>query len=78
MLHFLNDMMNGLLKESGVTLAFIPNRNGWGWAMILPAAVARTANKEWVYNLQGALGGPFCKHGPRQLFANREEVIPDE
>ena len=55
-------------------MAFTPNRNGWGWAMILPAAVARTANKEWVYNLQGALGGPFCKHGPRQLFANREEV----
>lgn len=27
-----------------------------------------------VYDLIGALGGPFCKHGPRQLFANREEA----
>ena len=30
--------------------------------------------QEMVYNLTGALGGPFCKHGPRQLFANRDEV----
>lgn len=30
--------------------------------------------QEMVYDLIGALGGPFCKHGPRQLFANREEA----
>ncbi|CAK9089626.1 unnamed protein product [Durusdinium trenchii] len=66
--------LNSPLTESGVTLAFTPQRNGWGWAMILPEQTARTANKETVYNLTGALGGPFCKHGPRQLFALREEA----
>lgn len=34
----------------------------------------RSFFQEMVYDLIGALGGPFCKHGPRQLFANREEA----
>ena len=66
--------LNSPLTESGVTLAFTPRRDGFGWAMILSEAQARNANKEMVYDLIGALGGPFCKHGPRQLFANREEA----
>lgn len=35
-------------KESGVTLAFTPQRDGYGWAMILSQAHARSANKETV------------------------------
>ncbi|CAE7717914.1 unnamed protein product [Symbiodinium pilosum] len=66
--------LNSPLTESGVTLAFTPRRPGYGWAMILTEEQARSATKEHVYNLDGALGGPFCKHGPRQLFAYREEA----
>ncbi|CAE7465498.1 MYOM3 [Symbiodinium sp. CCMP2592] len=66
--------LNSPLTESGVTLAFTPRRPGYGWAMILTEEQARSATKEHVYKLDGALGGPFCKHGPRQLFANREEA----
>ncbi|CAE7408572.1 amy, partial [Symbiodinium sp. CCMP2456] len=66
--------LNSPLTESGVTLAFTPRRPGYGWAMILTEEQARSATKEHVYRLDGALGGPFCRHGPRQLFANREEA----
>eukprot|EP00931_Biecheleriopsis_adriatica_P049660 TRINITY_DN28729_c0_g1_i1.p1 TRINITY_DN28729_c0_g1~~TRINITY_DN28729_c0_g1_i1.p1 ORF type:complete len:8011 (-),score=1403.57 TRINITY_DN28729_c0_g1_i1:177-21446(-) len=62
------------LTESGVTLAFTTRRPGWGWAMILSEADAKSAAKVDVYNLQDALGGPICKHENKRLFAYREEV----
>ncbi|CAE7600360.1 UGDH [Symbiodinium natans] len=72
--YYSSPALNSPLTESGVTLAFTPRRPGYGWAMILTEEQARSATKEHVYRLEGALGGPFCKHGPRQLFAYREEA----
>lgn len=40
-----NVVVFGDAQESGVTLAFTPRRDGFGWAMILSEAQARNANK---------------------------------
>jgi hypothetical protein len=41
-------------QESGVTLAFTPRRDGFGWAMILTETDARSANKESKHSKHGS------------------------
>lgn len=61
-----NVVVFGDAQESGVTLAFTPRRDGFGWAMILSEAQARNANKVSLLVSNPGRGKNFLRCGEKK------------